>query len=153
MHLAEVNIARLKHPFDDPRVAEFIDNLVRVNAVADRSEGFVWRLQDENGDATSIRGFDDPMVIVNMTVWRSPEHLERFVWNTVHKQFYARRAEWFELMQAQRFVMWWVDEGHVPDLAEAKARLDHLAANGDSDFAFGWSHLPHVKLWQQARCA
>ena len=153
MHLAELNIARLKYPFDDPRIAEFADNLARVNAVADRSEGFVWRLQDESGDATQIRGFDDPMVIVNMTVWQSAEHLERFVWNTVHKQFYAKRAEWFELMQAQHFVMWWVDEGHVPDLAEAKARLDHLDANGDSDFAFGWSHLPHVKLWQQARCA
>jgi hypothetical protein len=153
MHLAELNIARLKYPFDDPRIAEFADNLARVNAVADRSEGFVWRLQDESGDATSIHAFDDPMVIVNMTVWQSAEHLERFVWNTVHKQFYAKRAEWFELMQAQHFVMWWVDEGHVPDLAEAKARLDHLDANGDSDFAFGWSHLPHVKLWQQARCA
>jgi hypothetical protein len=153
MHLAELNIARLKYPLDDPRVAEFADNLARVNAVADRSEGFVWRLQDDSGDATSIHAFDDPMVIVNMTVWQSAEHLERFVWNTVHKQFYAKRAEWFELMQAQQFVMWWVDEGHVPDLAEAKARLDHLDANGDSDFAFGWSHLPHVKLWQQARCA
>lgn len=153
MHLAELNIARLKYPLDDPRVAEFADNLDRINAVADRSEGFVWRLQDDSGDATSIRAFDDPMVIVNMTVWQSAEHLERFVWNTVHKQFYAKRAEWFELMQAQHFVMWWVDEGHVPGLAEAKARLDHLAANGDSDFAFGWSHLPHVKLWQQARCA
>jgi uncharacterized protein DUF3291 len=153
MHLAELNIARLKYPLDDPRIAEFADNLARVNAVADRSEGFVWRLQDDSGDATSIHAFDDPMVIVNMTVWQSAEHLERFVWNTVHKQFYAKRAEWFELMQAQHFVMWWVDEGHVPDLAEAKARLDHLDANGDSDFAFGWSHLPHVKLWQQARCA
>ena len=153
MHLAELNIARLKYPFDDPRIAEFAENLARVNAVADRSEGFVWRLQDDSGDATSIHAFDDPMVIVNMTVWQSAEHLERFVWNTVHKQFYAKRAEWFELMQAQHFVMWWVDEGHVPDLAEAKARLDHLDANGDSDFAFGWSHLPHVKLWQQARCA
>jgi hypothetical protein len=153
MHLAELNIARLKYPLDDPRVAEFADNIARVNVVADRSEGFVWRLQDQNGDATDIRAFDDPMIIVNMTVWQSAEHLERFVWNTVHKQFYRKRAEWFELMQAQHFVMWWVDEGHAPDLAEAKARLDHLHENGDSDFAFGWSHLPHVKLWQQARCA
>ena len=153
MHLAELNIARLKYPFDDPRIAEFADNLARVNAVADRSEGFVWRLQDESGDATSIHAFDDPMVIVNMTVWQSAEHLERFVWNTVHKQVYAKRAEWFELMQAQHFVMWWVDEGHRPTLEEARERLDHLDRHGDGDFAFGWSHLPHVKLWQQARCA
>jgi hypothetical protein len=153
VHLAELNIARLKYPFDDPRVAEFADNLERVNGIADRSEGFVWRLQDDTGDATDIRAFDDPLVIVNMTVWRGPEYLERFVWNTVHKQFYRRRAEWFALMEKQHFVMWWVDAGHHPTLDEAKARLDQLDRLGDSDFAFGWSHLPHVKLWQQARCA
>jgi hypothetical protein len=153
MHLAEINIARLRYPFEDPRVAEFADNLDRVNGVAERSEGFVWRLQDDGGDATAIRAFDDPMVIVNMTVWQGPEFLERFVWKTVHKHFYHRRAEWFALMEKQHFVMWWVDEGDQPTLEEAKARLDHLDRHGDSDFAFGWSHLPHVKLWQQARCA
>jgi hypothetical protein len=153
MHLAELNIARLKYPLDDPRIAEFADNLDRVNAVADRSEGFVWRLHDDSGKATDIRGFDDPRVIVNMSVWESPEHLERYVWNTVHKQFYAKRAEWFQLMEKQHFAMWWIEPGHLPALEEAKARLDHLDEKGDSDFAFGWSHLPHVKLWQQARCA
>jgi hypothetical protein len=153
VHLAELNIARLKYAFDDPRVAEFANNLDRVNAVADRSEGFVWRLQDDGGDAIAIRAFDDPLVIVNMSVWQGPEHLERYVWNTVHKQFYRKRAEWFTLMEKQHFVMWWVDDGHRPTLEEAKARLDHLDRHGDSDFAFGWSHLPHVKLWQQARCA
>ena len=153
MHLAELNIARLRYPFEDPRVTEFADNLDRVNGVAERSEGFVWRLRDDNGNAIDIRAFDDPMVIVNMSVWRGPEHLERFVWNTVHKQFYRKRAEWFALMEKQYFVMWWVDEGQEPTLQEARARLDHLDRHGDSDFAFGWSHLPHVKLWQQARCA
>ena len=153
MHLAELNIARLKYPFEDPRVAEFADNLDLVNGIAERSEGFVWRLKDDSGNATDIRAFDDPMVIVNMSVWRDAEHLERFVWNTVHKQFYRKRAEWFALMEKQHFVMWWIDEGHEPTLEEARARLDHLDVNGDSDFAFGWSHLPHVKLWQQARCA
>jgi hypothetical protein len=90
---------------------------------------------------------------VNLSVWETPEHLERFVWNTVHKRFYQRRAEWFSIMEKQHFVMWWVDEGHQPTVAEAGARLDHFDQHGDSDFAFGWSHLPHVKLWQQARCA
>ena len=74
MHLAELNIARLKYPFDDPRVAEFADNLDRVNGIAERSEGFVWRLQDDGGDATDIRAFDDPLVIVNMSVWHGPEN-------------------------------------------------------------------------------
>jgi len=154
MHLAQLNIARLKYDFEDPRVADFADNLALVNGIAERSEGFVWRLVDDGGaDALDIRAFDDAAVIVNMSVWQSPEHLERFVWNTVHKRFYQRRAEWFSLMEKQHFVMWWVEEGHEPSVAEAKARLDHLDAHGDSDFAFGWSHLPHVKLWQQARCA
>jgi hypothetical protein len=154
VHLAQLNIARLKYPFEDPRVAEFADNLGLVNGIAERSEGFVWRLVDDGGaNATDIRAFDDPHVIVNMSVWVGPEYLERFVWNTVHKQFYRKRAEWFALMEKQHFAMWWIEEGRVPTLEEAKARLDHLDRDGDSDFAFGWAHLPHVKLWQQARCA
>ena len=154
MHLAELNIARLKYDFEDPRVADFANNLDLVNGIAERSEGFVWRLKDEAaGNAIDIRAFEDPAVITNLSVWQTPEHLERFVWNTVHKRFYQRRAEWFSLMEKQHFVMWWVDEGHRPTLEEAKARLEHLDGRGDSDFAFGWSHLPHVKLWQQARCA
>jgi len=154
MHLAELNIARLKYDFEDPRVADFAGNLERVNGIAERSEGFVWRFVDDGGaNALDIRMFDDPAVITNLSVWQSPEHLERYVWNTVHKRFYGRRAEWFSLMEKQHFVMWWVDEGHHPSLDEAAARLDHLQAHGDTDFAFGWSYLPHVKLWQQARCA
>lgn len=154
MHLAELNIARLKYDFEDPRVADFAENLELVNGIAERSEGFVWRFVDDGGaSAIDIRMFDDPAVITNLSVWQTPEHLERYVWNTVHKRFYERRAEWFSLMEKQHFVMWWVDEGHQPSLDEAAARLEHLQAHGDTDFAFGWSHLPHVKLWQQARCA
>lgn len=153
MHLAEINIARLKYPLEDPRVAEFVANLDRVNAVADRMDGFIWRLQDETGDATAIQAFDDPLTIINMSVWRDAESLERFVWNTIHKRIYAKRHEWFSLMQSHHFAMWWVEVGHVPTLEEARERLDHLDSHGDTDFAFGWSHLPHIKLWQQARCA
>src|SRR4051794_30200188 len=90
LHLAELNVARLKYPLDDPRIAEFADNLDLVNGIAERSPGFVWRLKDESGNATDIRGFDDPLVIVNMSVWRNAESLERFVWNTLHKRFYIR---------------------------------------------------------------
>jgi Domain of unknown function (DUF3291) len=153
MHLAQLNIARLKFPIDSPDVSEFVDNLDRINALAERSDGFAWRLRDDSGNATDIAAFDDPMLITNMSVWRDAESLEHFVWNTVHKQIYRKRAEWFSLMDKQHFVMWWVDEGHQPTLEEAKRRLEHLHENGDSDFAFGWAHLPHVKLWQQARCA
>lgn len=153
MNLAQLNVARLKYPFEDPRVAEFAANLDLVNGIAERSDGFVWRLADDGGNAIDIRGFGGPLMVVNMSVWSDPTHLEKFVWNTVHKQFYRKRAEWFQLLGKQHFAMWWVDEGHEPTLEEAKARLDHLEMNGDSEFAFGWSHLPNVKLWQQARCA
>ena len=153
MHLAQLNIGRFKYPTTDPRMAGFMDNLDRVNAIAERSDGFVWRLKDDSGNATGIRPFADPDMAVNMSVWRDVESLEHYVWNTVHKQFYRKRDEWFQLMDKQHLVMWWIDEGHVPTLGEAELRLDHLNANGNSDFAFGWSHLPHVKLWQQARCA
>jgi hypothetical protein len=153
MNLAQLNVARLKYPFEDPRVADFAENLDRINALADRSDGFVWRLQDDGGNAIDVQADADPMIIVNMSVWRDAESLERFVWNTVHKQFYRRRAEWFSVMGDQHLAMWWVQDGHVPGVEEGMERLEHLRANGDSDFAFGWSHLPHVKLWQQARCA
>ncbi|MBP1850616.1 DUF3291 domain-containing protein [Rhizobium halophytocola] len=153
MHLAELNIATLKYPLDDPRVAPFVDALDRVNTIAERLDGFVWRLKEESGNATDIRAFDDPMTIVNLSVWRDAEALENFVWKTVHKQFYARRAEWFSIMDKQHFVLWHVEEGHRPDMQEAKQRLEALNKHGDSDHAFGWSHLPEVKLWREARCA
>ena len=88
-----------------------------------------------------------------MSVWETPEQLEHFVWNTVHKKIYNQKADWFKIMDSHHLVMWWVNEGHQPSLEEAKERLDHLNAKGDSEAAFGWSHLPHVKLWEQQRCA
>ena len=153
MHLAELNIARLRYPADDARVKPFMDALDLVNGIAERADGFVWQLKDDSGNATDIDAFDDPDVIVNMSVWRDIGSFENFVWKTVHKQFYARRSEWFSIMDKQHFVMWQVKEGHVPSLAEAKERLDELNKHGNSDAAFGWSHLPEVKLWQTARCA
>jgi len=93
------------------------------------------------------------MIILNTIVWRDAADLEHLVWNTVHKRFYSQREKWFSVMKMEHFVMWWVDEGHRPALNEANARLDRHNELGNSDHAFGWSHLPQVKLWQQARCA
>lgn len=153
MHLAELNIARLRYPADDIRVAPFMDALDLVNGVAERAPGFVWRLKDDSGNATSIEAFPDRNVIANMSVWRDIGSFENFVWKTVHKQFYARRDEWFSIMDRQHFVMWQIEAGHVPSLAEAKARLGELNKHGNSDAAFGWSHLPEANLWKMARCA
>src|SRR5262245_20450952 len=95
-HLAQLNIGRLRYSLDDPRMAEFVDNLDRVNGLAERAQGFVWRLKDDSGNATAMRAFADPRIIVNMSVWESVEALERYVWQTVHKRFYGRRHEWFD---------------------------------------------------------
>ena len=151
-HFAQLNIGRPLHSLDDARMAGFMDNLDRVNAIAERSPGFVWRLKDESNNATAIRPFEDANMLVNMSVWESVEALEQFVWATVHKQFYNRKAEWFAKLETPHFVMWPVPAGHIPDLSEAMSRLDHLAQHGDSDTAFGWSHLPHIKLWMSRKC-
>lgn len=152
MQLAQLNIAELRFPNGDSRIADFTNNLDRINAVAERSPGFVWRFKVESGNATTLSTPWPKNFIVNMSVWDAAEHLEHFVWNTVHKQIYNRKAEWFMAMKTHHFVMWYVEPGHEPDLDEAKARLDHLDSHGDSDHAFTWAHLPHVRLWQSQRC-
>jgi uncharacterized protein DUF3291 len=152
-HLAEVNIGRLRYPLEDPRMADFANNLDLINGLAERAEGFIWRLKDDSGSATSIRAFDDPLIIVNMSVWQSIETLEHYVWQTVHKRFYGRRGDWFQKLDVPHLAMWWVPVGHRPTVIEAKERLEHLAAHGPSDFAFGWESVPAAQLWKTARCA
>ena len=154
-HLAELNIGRMAAPPEDPRMADFMNNLERVNAVADRSPGFVWRLKGESEatGATDLSMPGDPSMAVNLSVWETAEAFETFVWNTVHKQFYNRKAEWFEPAKTPHFVMWWIPVGHIPTLEEAQARLDDLIANGPSERAFGWEGLPTIQKWRAAQCA
>jgi len=136
MQLAQINVARLLHALDDPRIAEFVDNLDRVNALAEGSEGFVWRLKDETGDGATIAFEDDPRVIVNMSVWHSIEALETFAYQTMHRRFVQRRKEWFELFGAAYVALWWVEDGHRPDATEGRLRLAHLDRYGPSPYAF-----------------
>jgi len=152
-HLAQLNIGRLRYPTDDPRMAGFMNNLDFVNAIAERTPGFVWRLKDESNNATAIRPFADPDMAVNLSVWEGIEALERFVWQTVHKRFYGQRERWFAMMEGPHAVMWWVDAGHIPTVAEAKERLEYLAAHGPTEQAFGWESIPAAQLWKTARCA
>ncbi|WP_025057031.1 DUF3291 domain-containing protein [Sulfitobacter noctilucicola] len=153
MHLAELNVGRLVAPQDDPRVADFMGNLDKLNGLAKRMPGFVWMMEGEEGAGNTDTSIDgDPQFIPNLSVWESVETLETYVWGTIHKQFYERRAEWFEVLGAMHFVMWWVPEGHKPTLDEALARLEHLKQNGDSDHAFGWSHLREATMHQTHRC-
>lgn len=136
MQLAQINVARLLHPVDDPRISEFVDNLDRINALAERSEGFVWRLKDDTGNATGIAFDEDPRVIVNMSVWESVEALEAFAYKTVHRRFVQRRKEWFGQFGAAYVALWWVDDGCRPDPAEGHRRLAHLETYGPSPYAF-----------------
>ncbi len=153
MQLAEINVATAADDMDSPRLAQFVDALDRVNAVAERSPGFVWRLKDEGGSAIDIKTSDDPRYIVNVSTWETAEHFEQFVWNTVHKRFYNRREEWFEKPASAHFAMWWVPIGHQPTVEEALAKLAELDRDGPSDAVFGWAQLPNVKLWMAQRCA
>jgi len=152
-HLAQLNVGHIRFPVDDPRMADFMGALDRVNSLAERSPGFVWRLKDDSGNATDIKVSDDPHFLVNMSVWETPEHLEHFVWKTAHKHVYEKKAQWFEAMRTPHFVTWWIAIGHEPTPAEALARLDHLTKHGPSDRAFGWESLKNAELWMQRRCA
>ena len=134
--LAQINVARLRAPIDDPRTAEFVDALERINAVADEAPGFVWRLQTEDGDATAIRAFDDELMIVNMSVWTSLEALAEYVYRSGHEAFLRRRREWFEERVEAHQALWRVEGGHRPDVAEGLERLADLRRHGPSPRAF-----------------
>jgi hypothetical protein len=151
MHLAELNIGKFRYPTTDPRMAGFMDNLDRVNALAERSPGFVWRLKGDNNNATDLRVGDD--YAVNMSVWETPEDLESYVFKTVHVQFYKNRADWFDLMEKPHMVFWWVPEGHQPSLQEAMDRLDMYEKIGATEQAFGWPEVIDVERWKSQRCA
>ena len=154
-HLAELNVGRLLAPTDDPRVAEFMGALDRINGLGKRMPGFVWMAEGSGEPGTgntAVKLDGDAQFVSNLTVWESVETLEAFVWNTVHRSFYERRAEWFEVLGKMHFVMWWVPAGHRPTIDEAMARLAKKQEQGDSDEAFGWAYLKQARLWQSRGC-
>ncbi|MDT7784251.1 MAG: hypothetical protein QOF58_2670 [Pseudonocardiales bacterium] len=134
--LAQINISRLLAPLDSPQLKEFVDALDEVNAVADAAPGFRWRLQSEAGDATAIRVFDDDWLIVNMSVWESPETLLAYVYGDAHRSVLRGRRKWFHHPVEAMTALWWVPVGHRPSTAEAEERLVHLRAHGPSSHVF-----------------
>lgn len=138
MHLAQLNLARMLAPIDSPELADFVASLAPVNAAADTAPGFIWRLADETGvGATAIRVFDDDLLLVNMSVWTAPETLADFVYRQRdHAGALRRRREWFEPAGSPMVVLWWVEEGHRPDVPEAADRLNHLRMRGSTGYAF-----------------
>ena len=135
-HLAQANIARMRAPQDDPLMEGFVSRLEPLNALADSSPGFVWRLQTDEGDATSLRVFDDELILFNLTVWESIEALESYVYRTQHVGAVQKRAEWFERPTKSPFVLWWIKAGHIPTEQEGKKRLEMLWENGPTASAF-----------------
>jgi Domain of unknown function (DUF3291) len=140
MHLAQLNIGRLRAPLDDPRIDGFRTNLDRVNRLAEASPGFVWRLQDEGGDATGIKVFDDDLEIINLTVWESIEALADFTYRSGHVELLRRRREFFEAPSAPILCLWWIPEGTLPTPTEAVDRLEQLRAHGPTPTAFTFRH-------------
>ena len=135
-HLAQYNLARLLTPLDHPQVADFVANLHRINELGDRTPGFVWRLQTDDGTSTSVRVRGDDLVIVNFTLWESAEALFEFTYRSEHVEMYRRRREWFEAPTEAYLVLWWVTAGHIPTVEEADERLDCLRAHGPTSYAF-----------------
>ena len=153
MHLAQVNIARLTHPAGHPAVAGFVDNLARVNELAERQPGFVWRLKGEEELLPENKLSEDPQLIFTMSVWENAEALEHFVYKTIHAQFYKKRHNWFEASSKPNMVLWQVEVGHHPFVPEALARMQDLETNGPSERAFGWAEVMDVERLRMLRGA
>ena len=138
-HLAQINIAKLIAPLDDPRIASFVAQLDEINALAEESPGFVWRLKTESGNATDIPYCDDPFVIPNMSVWESIEALQKFVYRSRHIEVFRDRAKWFEKASKPMYCLWWVPEGRRPTVEEGRERLEHYQRHGATPYSFWFS--------------
>jgi len=140
-HIAEINIGRIRAELSDPVMAGFVNRLEEINALADASSGFVWRLQTDEGNATYFRPFNDERMLLNMSVWEDVESLRRYVYQTAHRELLRERQAWFEKLQQVYMALWWVPEGHIPGIDEAVRRLAYLEAHGPSQFAFTFQSI------------
>lgn len=139
-HVAQVNIGRIRAQLDDPLMAGFVARLDEINALADRSPGFVWRLKTPGGNNTYLRPYADERMLLNMSVWESVEALKQYVYRTAHRELLRQRQEWFEKLSVYA-TLWWVPSGHLPGVDEAKKRLEYFEAHGPSQFAFAFKAI------------
>ena len=137
-HLAQLNIAQMLAPIDDPIMQDFVDNLEKINSIAETSPGYIWRLQTEEGDATAIRVLDNDMLLVNMSVWKCVEDLKSFVYESFHVEILKRKKEWFSRFDKAYQVMWWIRAGTQPTVEEAERRLLYLQQNSETPYAFSF---------------
>jgi hypothetical protein len=138
LNLAQVNVAKMLGPIDGPVMAGFVANLDPVNALAESSEGFLWRLKTDDNNATSIKMYDDDFLIVNMSVWKDIDALFKFVYNSNHVEVFKRKKEWFERMPQMHMACWYVPAGYNPTVVDAAKRLEHLRTKGETPHAFSF---------------
>lgn len=135
-HLAQINVAKAQAEMDHEQMVGFVSRLDEINALADQSPGFIWRLQSDDGDATAIRVFDDPLLLVNMSVWADVEALKQYVYRSAHIELIQDRDAWFHKIQGAHQALWWVPCGHIPSPEEGKEKLQHVNSHGPSSTAF-----------------
>lgn len=138
--LAQVNIAHMIAPLHDPQMAGFVARLDEINALADASPGFIWRLQTPEGNATEVRAYDDELILFNLSVWASLEDLSRYVYasESSHRDVLKQRRQWFQRFDGPYVALWWIPQGHIPTVEEAKERLEHLRTSGATPYAFSF---------------
>ena len=134
--LAQINVAQAKAEMDSEIMQGFTSRLDEINAIADSSQGFIWRLQTEEGDATSIRVFNNPLLLVNMSVWEGINSLKAFVYKSLHVELIRDRDAWFDKMESMHQALWWIPKGHIPTTQEAQQRLEIIRLNGPTQEAF-----------------
>ena len=135
-HLSQINISRMIAPLGDPIMTEFVAQLDSINKLADNSSGFVWRLQTQEGNATSVRAYNDELILFNLSVWESIDVFKQFVYHSQHGEIMPSRKKWFQKSEGINMALWWVPIGHIPTVDEAKQRLQYLNDYGESAYAF-----------------
>ena len=135
-NLAQVNIAKMLAPINDPIMQDFVNNLDRINVTADQAKGFVWRLQSEKDNATAIKVFEDESLVINMSVWADMDSLFNYIYKSGHIEVFKRKKEWFTKLQMMHMVFWFVQADHTPTPKEAKERLEHINTHGETPYAF-----------------
>jgi len=137
MYLAQLNIAHAIAPMDSPVMADFVNNTDRINALAEKSPGFIWRyIEDEVEPASNP--FNNPSLLINLSVWKDRESLFNYVYHSGHVEIFKRKKEWFKNLKGMHMVLWYINEDHIPTLSEAKERLEYLQKNGESEYAFSF---------------
>ena len=150
-HIAQINIGRVLAPLEDPIMSGFVSRLDELNQLADRSPGFVWRLETSAGNATYFRPYHDDRILMNMSVWENVESLRHYVYRTIHTELLRQRHDWFEKFAGTYLALWWVPAGHIPGIDEAKKRIAHLDAHGPTEFAFNFKKVfPPDDAYQRA---